>query len=59
MKKFGAFLMGLTIGILLGAVIAPEPGPELRKKLKEKLKKPDINQKLSKIKSILTKYEVE
>ncbi|MEO0199430.1 MAG: YtxH domain-containing protein [candidate division WOR-3 bacterium] len=59
MKKVGTFIVGLGLGIILGALIAPQPGTEIRKKLKEKIRKPDINERISKIKSLFSKYEVQ
>ncbi len=59
MKKFLAFIFGIGVGAIVMSLITPVPGHEMRKKMRIQLKRPDINEKLSKIKEIFARFQVE
>jgi len=59
MKKFEYFVLGVGIGVVLALLFAPEPGSEVRKKIKEKIRKANPEEKLAKVRSLFSKFEVE
>jgi hypothetical protein len=59
MKKFIVFIMGIGIGAVLVSLLSPAPGKEIRKKIKVTLKKPDVREKIAKIKDIYSKFQVD
>ncbi len=59
MKKFCAFMIGLGIGATVAILLTPKPGHEIRTKIKYQLKKPNVKEKLNKVRGILAKFQVE
>ncbi|HOK23471.1 MAG TPA: YtxH domain-containing protein [Candidatus Hydrothermia bacterium] len=59
MKRFLIFMIGVGLGAIAVCIFTPLPGEEMRRRIKLQLKKPDIEDKISKIKESIDKFQIE